>query len=586
MKFKTLPNLALSRVLLVVLVALMAACSSPNATKPNSNAVPNPNPPVSSPEIKVDDKLVVILYDDGAATSNRASSQSGLEPGSLFKPGTVGLYDSVIEPFGLNSQQVSSQAYNPQEAAQIYAIFLANLIGRYADLTPSIRPLSEYKAGDALGTLRTFYLGTSYFEAVPDALIADVMKGAPVTWVNYHIWNLDRAGVGSLAQLGLRYTALHAAYAQPEYSSTYRQVSYRGFTYDKYLAPMESIEVAATNTSVTVHAEIANSAGRRIPYALQSGRFWYIADNPFVYMHETDRYLVFADLIGPMLGRNETCEPRALARMEDVSPHDPAINLERMIGVYQKVGIPFIAATIPVHIDRTQTPNITVNWSDAGAAATLAQVRRIPTVGGAIFQHGYTHQFENLANPYGISGADFEFWRVTLDAQERWVFVGPVPGMTADSALQRVATGRGLLTSLGLNPTGWVTPHYQADPSYYSRFSTVYPRAMERRIYRVGNTIAGQFFPYPVRDVNGTLMLPETMGSIQPGFLRDRMLLAARANRALRCPWAGHFNHPYTLDPANAGDEVAISAVELEQFLRSVQALGYRYVSADSVALE
>ncbi|MDX2007668.1 MAG: polysaccharide deacetylase family protein [Meiothermus sp.] len=586
MKFKIAHNLAVAKALLVGLVAFIAACSSPTS-RPNSNALPQPAPPIESPEIRADDKLVVILYNDGAAANNLSvRAAQGLEPGSMLRPGTVGLYDHVTEPYGLTGQQVSAQAYNPQEAAQIYAIFLANLIGRYADLNASIRPLSQYKAGDALGTLRTFYLGTSYFEQVPDALIADVMKGAPITWVNYHIWNLDRAGVGSLAQLGLRYTALHAAYAQPEYATTYNRVGYRGYTYDKYVAPMEAIEVAVTRSSVTVHAEMINTAGRRIPYALQSGRFWYIADNPFVYMHETDRYLVFADLIGPMLDRDQSCEPRALARMEDVSPHDPAENLERMIGVYQKVGIPFIAATIPVHINRTVTPSITRNWNDPESAAALAQLRRIPAAGGTIFQHGYTHQFENLENPYGISGADFEFWRVTLDAQERWVFVGPIPGMTAESALERVATGRGLLTRLGLNPTGWVTPHYQADPSYYSRFNSVYNRAMERRIYRVGGTTAGQFFPYPVRDVNGTLMLPETMGSVQPGFLLDRMLKAAQANRALRCPWAGHFNHPSTLDPANAGDEVAISAAQFEQFLRSIQALGYRYVSAGSVTLQ
>jgi hypothetical protein len=85
-----------------------------------------------------------------------------------------------------------------------------------------------------------------------------------------------------------------------------------------------------------------------------------------------------------------------------------------------------------------------------------------------------------------------------------------------------------------------------------------------------------------VKDVAGTLILPETLGSLQPGYLLDRVMAAARANRVLSCPWAGHFFHAYTINPTYTGVN-AISAARFEQLLRDIQALGYRYVDPTTV---
>jgi uncharacterized protein YdaL len=572
-------------IFLLVLVACQQQTPQLNVTI-EQEAVANPT-------------TVLILYNDSIPATLLAP-QNLKVPGSkntapaqrpVLKPGLVnlGTHNEAavnLTPFAtssLNSKgaALSAQAFSYNEAAQIYSIFLANLVGRYQDLTVLRKAVSSYQSGDATNYLRTFYIGSTYGDPVPAALITDTLAGAPVTWLNYQIWNVvpySNAVNAASSPLGFSYTTLHSAPDQASYTTTYNKIDYKGFTFDKYLAPMEMGEVKLEQPTVTVQAWAKNSVGRQIPYALQSGNFWYIADNPFNYIHETDRYLVFADLIGPMLGRSQTCEPRAIGRMEDLSPNDTGADLKRMLDSLRNVNIPFAAATIPLY--KNNTTGITRTWQNNNAA--LKQLRRIPGLGGRIFQHGYTHQYEGLNNPYGETGVDFEFWQATDNGAGGFNYIGPIPGQTPASASQRIQTGRSLLVGLGLTPSGWVTPHYAMNPDFYSSSNTVYPRVMERRLYRVGGTVAGQFFPYPVKDVAGTLILPETLGSLQTGYLLDRVMAAARANRVLSCPWAGHFFHAYTINPTYTGVN-AMSAARFEQLLRDIQALGYRYVDPNSV---
>ncbi len=381
--------------------------------------------------------------------------------------------------------------------------------------------------------------------------------------------------------LGFSFTNIIGAYDQATYTTTYNKVDYRGFTYNKFLAPMEMGQVKLENpTGITVHAWAKDAAGTQTPYALQRGNFWYISDNPFVYIHETDRYLVFADLLGPMLNHNETCAPKAIARMEDLSPNDAAVDLKRMLDIINKVKIPFAATAIPLY--KNNNTGITRTWQNNNQA--LTQLRRIPTIKGRIFQHGYTHQYEAFNNPFGETGDDFEFWQATDNGTGGFNYIGPIPGQTPASALQRVLAGRTILQGLGLSAVGWVTPHYAADPSFYTGFNSVYPRVMERRLYRVGGLVAGQFFPYPVKDIYGTLIIPETLGSVEPGYLIDRVMAAARANRAMHCPWAGHFFHAYTISPDWIGGDNYITPAQFEKMLKDIKALGYTYVDPTTVS--
>ncbi len=569
------------------LLVLLASCQQTQIP----NTTPEENPTVELEALNE----VLILYDDGTppALQNSLETQGSrrIRPGSLLKPGLADLTSdrghSDKNP-NFSSLSLETQAFSYTDAAQLYAIFLANLVGRYNNIPVIRRPVSSYQAGQANNYLRTFYLGTTYGSPVPQALINDARAGGKITWINYHIWNAvpySNATDAASSPLGFSFTNIVGAYDSATYTTTYNKVDYRNFTYNKFLAPMEMGEIKIENpTGITVHAWAKNSAGTQIPYALQKGNFWYISDNPFVYIHETDRYLVFADLLGPMLGRNQTCTPRAIARMEDLSPNDAATDLKRMLDIIQKVNIPFAAATIPLY--KNNLTGVTRTWQNNITA--LTQLRRVPGLKGRIFQHGYTHQWEGFNNPSGETGTDFEFWWATDNGTGGFNYIGPIPGQTATSALGRMTSGRTILRNLrtitvNLEPSGWVTPHYAANPDFYTSFNTVFPRVMERRLYRVGDTVAGQFFPFPVKDIYGTLILPETLGSLQPGYLMDRVMAAARANRAMRCPWAGHFFHAYTISPDWQGQVNYLSPAQFEKMLNDIKALGYTYVDPNSV---
>ena len=480
---------------------------------------------------------------------------------------------------------ISNSPFPYTDLSKTYATFIGNLVGRYPELTITTKAISDYKAGDAQKSKRTFYIGSYYDEAVPAALQTDIAGGAPVTWMNYNLWRLDAT---TMTKLGLKFLALHPAYTPDEYNTTFNKVEYKGYTYSKYLAPMEMNEIqvtAVTNpptpgssptpatAAPVVQAYAVNSSGAKIPYVTQSGNFYFVADNPFTYMHETDRYVAFTDMIGPMLGHNETCEARAVARVEDLSPTNDVTAVSAMMGTLKKLNAPFGVTVIPEYVDNTTTPVTRVSWKNK--AQMLKQLRNIPAMGGVYFQHGYTHQFDNMKNPYGISGDDWEFWDRNTQR--------PIIGMTQASALLRINTGKKILNDLGItNIVGWTTPHYAADPGLYKAFNTVYNRVWERRLYQSGTVIAGQFYTYPVRDAYGSLVIPENLGNIQENNLPAKIIENARANRNLRCPWAGVFFHPYLLETGYDGIDKTTPA-QLEKMVSDIQAMGYKFVNPATV---
>ena len=480
---------------------------------------------------------------------------------------------------------VSNSPYPYTDLGKTYATFVGNLVGRYPELKVTIKAIGDYKLGDAQKSTRTFYIGSYYDEPVPAALQTDIAAGAPVTWMHQNLWRLNAS---TMTKLGLKFVALHPAYTPDDYNTTFNKIEYKGYTYNKYLAPMEINEIQVTtvanpptpgssptpaNAVPVVQAYAVNSSGMKIPYVTQSGNFYYVADNPFTYMHETDRYVAFTDMIGPMLGHNETCEARAVARVEDLSPTNNVTAVGGMMGVLKKLNAPFGVAVIPEYVDNTTTPVTRVTWKSR--AQMLRQLKAIPAMGGVYFQHGYTHQFENMKNPYGISGDDWEFWDRSRQA--------PILGMTPTTALARIYAGKKILNDLGINNiVGWVTPHYAADPGLYKAFNTVYNRVWERRLYQSGAVVAGQFYTYPVRDAYGSLVIPENLGNIQENNLPAKIIENARANRNLRCPWAGVFFHPYLLEAGYNGID-KVTPASFEKLITDIQGLGYKFVNPATV---
>lgn len=516
---------------------------------------------LDSLESQEERQLVVVWYDD-----LEPESDSQALPALKRAPQLYAEQSSKR----LAVQQGSSYSY--VDTAIVYAQHVANLVqgtpGHWAEL----RPVSAYQAGDAFAVKHSFYVGSSYDHPIPAAMIDDIMQGANFSWLGYNIWSLDKPEIAaSLSQLGLRYDGLIAAYTPSEAAQSYNTIEYHNYDFKKQLESMDMVAMSVLSPTVMVYAWAKNPQTERLPYALKTGNFWYLADMPFVYVYERDRYLVFADLVPLMLGYDNSCEPRAIIRVEDVSPNDSVSSLARVFNLLSEEQIPFGVATIAKY--ENQPGKLLLSWADNPAA--LAELLAVQSGYGQILLHGYTHSYPGLPNPLGISGVDWEFWDITTDS--------PIAGLTAAMAAQRVKDGRDELLSYGLWPRAWVTPHYAADPDYYKNFKEVFWRYFERRTLKSGNTVVGQFFPYPVRDINNrALVLPENTNFISEGNLLPDILETARANLAMRCPWIGTFFHPFLLNPDYLGVN-AISPEELKAFFAEIRALGYTYVSISSV---
>jgi uncharacterized protein YdaL len=88
----------------------------------------------------------------------------------------------------------------------------------------------------------------------------------------------------------------------------------------------------------------------------------------------------------------------------------------------------------------------------------------------------------------------------------------------------------------------------------------------------------GQTFPYVVKDVYGSKVLPENLGSISPSgwhsykarLPRD-IVRAARANLVVRDGFASFYFHPY------------LDLNYLKRAVRGVEAEGYTFVSPASL---
>jgi uncharacterized protein YdaL len=225
-------------------------------------------------------------------------------------------------------------------------------------------------------------------------------------------------------------------------------------------------------------------------------------------------------------------------------------------------GVPFAISVIPEYRDPLGYYNSgiaeTVKMQDA--PAVVSAIKYMVSKGGQVVQHGYTHQYSTVANPEtGVTGDDYEFFKMSLDSNRNIVYDGPLPEDSQTWAKNRVSTGKNILTKFGLNPVAWLTPHYIASPNSYRAFKSVYATSLDRAIvfYTAADGKAyfiEQLCPFFMnKDQFGIRRIPETIGYIDPwGFgttqppaLSDTLLTRADSMWVVRDGWAGCYFHPY-----------------------------------------
>jgi uncharacterized protein YdaL len=484
----------------------------------------------------------------------------------------------------------------------LHAKFLANLMGHF-DVPYVIEPVESYQAGQISQARATFYFGLIYDNPLPPAFTNDVVTTPnTVCWFKYNMWQVS----GNIyfpqpldSQIGFRFLNLD--------ETGFTNILYKNIMLLKNPDDPEVGVAGIINSNIaTVVAtawETNSGITTNVPYITHGSNFWYVADSPFDYMGEQDRYLAFCDVLHDILGIPAAESHLAIIRLEDVTMdvYDPATDLTPCVDFLHTNNIPFAMATIPYYTDplgyyNSGTPEShrISDSSDSVSVAMLSALKHALASGGQILIHGYTHQYSNVPNPYtGVSADDFEFWRETLTngyttngdiitTNVETDLYNPIPGDSTAWAYSRIQGATNEFTLAGLPWIGWETVHYTASAPDYQVFATNFNLTMQRVIYfaddydSVTNPthLGGQLFPYIIdKDIYGQKVVGESCGDYEPEAFENfaqhsvtDVVNAAHATLVVRDGWANAFYHGF------------YGVSNLQQIVTGVQALGYTYV--------
>jgi uncharacterized protein YdaL len=473
----------------------------------------------------------------------------------------------------------------------LHAKMLANLIGHF-DLSCQIKPVESYSAGEMDQARATFYLGTVYDNPLPAGFTNDVLTTTnPICWFNYNLWQVSGTAPFPNAfnsKFGFRFLNLDV--------SGYSNIVYKGETFgksqaDPELGVVEILNPNLVSSPATAWKTNADNAAVSIPYVVQASNFWYVADSPFGFISEEDRYIAFADLLHDILGMDHPESHQAIIRLEDVTMRVYPTNALRAVAdCLHSNNVPFGMAVIPVYRDPFGFYNSGAaeehglsDAADSVSVAMLDELRYAATNGGQILLHGYTHQYDSTENPYnGTTADDFEFWRETFHETNSAMIdlYEPVPEDSSAWAFNRVRSAINELQQAGLPWAGWETPHYAASAMDYQVFATNFPLTMQRILCfsedfdSTNRHVVGQFFPYVIqRDIYGQKIIPENLGYYGASALADYsarstedIIRTARKNLVVRDGWANAFYHGF------------FGVSNLQAIIEGVRALGYTYV--------
>jgi uncharacterized protein YdaL len=319
----------------------------------------------------------------------------------------------------------------------------------------------------------------------------------------------------------------------------------------------------------------------------------YVGENPFVYTTETDRVHIFEDLLFDALDPTAPTVHRAMLRLEDINPsQDPTTLMQIAQWLYQQ-GIPYGFGVSPIYTDpngyySNGVPEYSSLADHGNGIASVIQYMQ--THGGTLVMHGYTHQYSNVPNPYtAVTGDDFEFYRVTENADHTLDYQGPVAEDSQSWAAGRIQSSFDVFKKAKIAaPKIFEFPHYAASVPDYAAAGQYFTTRWERGMYYGGylsggqidySHVIGQSFPYVVRDVYGTTVLPENCGpyapeafyQFPPHTIAD-ILAAADANQVVRNGIAAFYYHPFE----------GLSA--LQQIVQGFRDRGLTFVSPTSVA--
>jgi uncharacterized protein YdaL len=466
---------------------------------------------------------------------------------------------------------------------ELYATGVAALVSHFGAW--SAAPAIGYRAGDINAFRAVIYIGSSYDEPLPQALLDDVRSGTrPVYWLGDNIWKLVQATPDFEEQFG---------YLPTEYSqASIAKVTYKNVRLDRDASAGPIMQYTRLNTAkakVLGWAEWAN--GRQTAWAVRSKHLTYIGENPLAFIGPTDRYLAFCDLLFDLLAPATKERHRALVRIEDIHALTPPPVLRALADYFAGVKVPFSIAVIPVYTDPlgAQNGGTPITKALHEAPDVVEAIKYMIAKGATLVLHGYTHQYGQEKNPYtGTTVDDFEFFRAHVDADNNVVQDGPVAGDSAQWADKRIVQALAEMESAGLpRPEIFEYPHYGGSVpdslAIASHFKTAYQRAsyyegaLSHKPVNYAHALS-MFFPFAVHDLYGWKVIPENLGNYIPVGYNNHaqwrpadLRRAAKLHRVVRDGVASFFFHPM------------YDTAVLREIVQGIQSEGYVFVAPDAL---
>jgi len=426
---------------------------------------------------------------------------------------------------------------DPLQPALTDARYLSNLLGHF-NVSVVIRPLNEYKLGEMNSSDIIFYINYEKEFLLPAEFKNDFYKNKKTfCWLNHQIKLLDQ-----------NFLKRNYGFHFQRYSENqgFNKVIYKGTVFPKGDDNVNIVQIDNPSLAEVVCFAF-DKKNEKAPYIVKARNLWFVADSPFSYFTEQDRYILFADLLHEIVGENHPEKHMAFVRIEDVNATTEPKGLLKIAKYLHSNNIPFAIALVPVYID----PDKKLEYHLEDKPALLSVLKKLPSLGGTFVMHGYTHQY------HGVSTDDYEFWDDVADK--------PVRGDSVEYASRRLEKGVKELYSNGIYPFAWETPHYFASRNAYLAIRKYFSLTYDRRgvMDYLGSD---QFFPYMVKDMYGQRVLPEDLGYVHEENPDTADVLgAAKLEYQVRDGCASFFFHPF------------LDIKYLRQIIDSLKNMGYAF---------
>jgi len=529
---------------------------------------------------------------------------------------------------------------------RLHAIGLQNLLAHFPDIQQYIIPIELYQTGQLERCDASFYLGTYYNNTIPKEFLADfVNTKKTVVWLGYNLWKLAPENITKL--WGASFSDLF----KPNWDKkdeggrpgVYNYFEYKGQTFErcKYHKAPDSPEFKehySNDYDIALLKLLSPAAEKQVlswakftmgnartPYILRNLNHWYVADDPFLFICEGDRYFIFADVLFDILDEKpqEGGKKYALVRYEDVSARQGLVKITTYADLFRKLQIQFAISLIPIYSDPFHIYKYPPYMEMKDKPLFIEALKYAQSKGASFIMHAVTHQYDHQKNPFsGVSGEDFEFWDKSTNK--------PIREDSVAYILDWLTKGATLITQANFKISAWMTAHYLASALDNVIFGQAFTWNVTRGNYVVskichlkqlpqnltydrgiinnetnqarfaalaglqvttyGDAELNQIFPYPIYgDYYGRRVIPEDLGNVQT-FLSNQVIARrtiddiikdAKRYAVLRDTWASFFIHDVLL---NTKDHNGLAfkegdTSELERLINAIKADGYEFVN-------